>query len=175
MERRIFFSNVCQSVVLEEEEAQVETAPHYYCLFRSLSPPALFEKNTLLRNITFSPQGKYISWKVVGALLREKVWIHGRLPPHLHFIFFPQLPFFFFLALRMSTRETFLKAVATLGFIGGSLSLWSSLYISLSISLFNMVNGFFFICFALWHFIWDPGLHLMPHYITQVGDWDSYE
>lgn len=171
MERRLFFSNVCQRVVLKEE-AQVPTAPHYHRLFPCLSTPAPFEKNTLLRNITFSPQGKYISWKVVGALLREKVEIHGWLPPHLHFFFFPLL----FLPWRWALGRTFLKALATLGFIGGAFSLWSSFsFHEINLSLLTTLYGFSFICFALWHFICNHGVHFMPHYISILADRGSYE
>lgn len=171
MERRLFFSNVCQRVVLKEE-AQVPTAPHYHRLFPCLSTPAPFEKNTLLRNITFSPQGKYISWKVVGALLREKVEIHGWLPPHLHFFFFP--PAFF--ALRMSTRENFSQSPCHTGIHWRCFLMWSSFsFHEINLSLLTTLDGFSFICFALWHFICNHGVHFMPHYISQVADRGSYE
>lgn len=165
-ERILFFLNVCQRVV-EEEEARVPTAPHYHRLFLSLSAPAPFGKNTLLRNITFSPQGKYISWKVAGALLREKVEIHGQLPPHLHF-FFPQQPFFFFLPWGWAWGRTFLKAVTTLGFSRGAFFLWSSLtFHEINLSFSGWIL-FYLLCFMTFYL--QPWCAFLCHTISQVVD-----
>lgn len=84
------------------------------------------------------------SWGIIKGKSWNS-WLTSSTPA---FLFFPLL----FLPWRWALGRTFLKALATLGFIGGAFSLWSSFsFHEINLSLLTTLYGFSFICFALWH------------------------